>query len=202
MRRTSQGMWRQYQSMARLCSPHILYQLNHNTMSHWIFTILPSTWSWPCITTRSPQSDLSCTRICSQHVIIRSPHFMNQATQKVTWRHQQSCRNTPSITLEEQGSIRTTISTKTLAQWIQARRLSTRSEFQSGERVRSEDETPISGTIRSSTTHSRRILHLERDGWHNFMSRSCSISTSTISRSRRHSNSHWRLTFGRPRWFT
>jgi len=38
----------------------------------------------PVLPLDSPRSDLPRTRICSQHVIIRSPRFTNQATQKAT----------------------------------------------------------------------------------------------------------------------
>src|SRR6266481_2735250 len=111
-RRTSQGMRRQHQLMARLRSSCILCRLNHNMMSYRIFTILSTLWYRSHPTIGSPRSYVSCTWIQTQYVNIRSPHPSNQAAQKVTQQHQQSCRNTPSITLEEQSHIRTTISMK------------------------------------------------------------------------------------------
>src|SRR6266481_9360943 len=84
MRRTSQGMQRQHQSMARLRSSCILCQPNHNTTSYRIFTILSTLWYRSHPTIGSPRSYISRTWIQTQYVDIRSPCPSNQAAQKVT----------------------------------------------------------------------------------------------------------------------
>ena len=50
-------------------------------------------------------------------------------------------------------------------------------------------------------THTRWILHSQGNGWHGILTWSCSIPTFTLSCLRRHSSSHWWLTFGQLRWF-
>ena len=164
-----------------------------------IFTILSSTWCWPSPTIG--WSYIPHIWILPQHVFIWSSCAMNQAASKVTQWHWPSCWNTPLITLEEQSSIWMTIQAQTMARQIQDRRFSTHMEFQSGERVISEDKTPISWTIWSFMMHSRQILHSQGNGQHCILMRSCCILTFAISHSQRHSPSYWWLTFGWFRWF-
>ena len=150
------------------------------------------TQSYHWISSKLHTSYLDSPPTCLHQIFL---HYKSSSF-KVTRQHWQSHWNTPLIMLEEQSSIQTMIQAQIMARWIQDRRFSTRTEFQSGERVRLEDKTSISWTIWSFMTHSRWILHSQGNGWHCISTRSCCILTFTISCSRRHSPSYRWLTFG------